>query len=114
MKLNQLVLPLMIFAIATPSVAGSIKKPVAQWTCADFLALDEAFWPKVVYAATASSKAHKPEGVIDIDSTETVTPVIISNCKKRPQSPFVQELKSAWAKVEADAKSDMKKLEKKL
>jgi hypothetical protein len=45
---------------------------------------------------------------------KTVTPVIISDCKKTPQSPFIQELKAAWAKVEADAKADMKKLEKKL
>jgi acid stress chaperone HdeA len=85
----------MIFAVTTPAVAAeSIKKPVTQWTCADFLAIDEAFQPKVVYAATAYSKARKPEGVIDIDGTETVTPVIISNCKKDAAIPVCSGAKS--------------------
>ena len=115
MKLSQFVLPLIICTVTTPAVAAEdIKKPITQWTCAEFLSIDEAFRPKVVYAATAYSKAHKPESVIDINGTETVTPVIIDNCKKTPQSRFVRELKAAWNKVEADAKADMKKLEKKL
>ena len=95
MKLSQFVLPLIICTVTTPAVAAEdIKKPITQWTCAEFLSIDEAFRPKVVYAATAYSKAHKSESVIDINGTETVTPVIIDNCKKTPAIPVCPETKS--------------------
>jgi len=115
MKLKQLALPMMILAVATSVVAAENKKPVAKWTCAEFLAVDDQFKPKVVYAATAYAKGGKPEAsVIDIDGTEKVTPMIIDECNKAPQASFWQKLKGAWAKVEADAKAEMKKIEKKM
>ena len=115
MKLRQLALSLIMLAVASSVVAAENKKPVAKWACAEFLAVDDQFKPKVVYAATAYSKAGNPEGsVIDIDGTEKVIPMIIDECKKAPQASFWQKLKGDWAKVEADAKAEMKKVEKKL
>jgi hypothetical protein len=40
--------------------------------------------------------------------------MIAEECEKTPQSSFLQKLKTEWTKVEADAKADVKKLEKKL
>jgi acid stress chaperone HdeA len=115
MKLTHFALTLVITAVAASAVAADSKKPVAKWTCAEFIAVDDQFKPKVVYAATAYSKAGKPEAaVIDIEGTEKVTPMIIDDCNKAPQASFWQKLKGAWAKVEADAKADAKKIEKKM
>lgn len=77
MQLKQIALTgLVIGSMAIPAAAASNKKPVTQWTCADFLAVEDQFRPKVVYAATAYSKAGKPEAeVIDIEGTEKVTPM---------------------------------------
>jgi len=114
MKLKQLALPLMVLAVTTSAVAAENKKPVSQWTCTEFLAVDDQFKPKVVYAATAYAKGGKPEAsVIDIEGTEKVTPMIIDECQKAPQASFWQKLKDSWAKVEADAKTEMKKIEMK-
>ncbi|MBL8529328.1 MAG: acid-resistance protein [Burkholderiales bacterium] len=120
MNLEQFVLPLVISSVAASAFAADAKKPVAekpiaQWTCAEFIGVDDQFKPKVVYAATAYAKGGKPEAsVIDVEGTEKVTPMIIDECQKAPQASFWQKLKAAWAKVEADAKAEMKKIEKKM
>jgi acid stress chaperone HdeA len=102
-------------AVGVRAGAAEAKKPVAKWTCADFLAVDEQFRPKVVYWATAYAKGGKPEAsVIDIDGTEKVTPMIIEDCTKAPQASFWQRLKADWAKVKAAAKAETKKVEKKM
>ena len=46
MKLGQLAL---LIAIAIPvGAAADTKKPVAKWTCADFLGVEDAFRPKLL------------------------------------------------------------------
>jgi acid stress chaperone HdeA len=102
-------------AAAASASAADTKKPVAKWTCAEFVGVDDQFKPKVVYWATAYAKGGKPEGsMIDIEGTEKVTPILIDECAKAPQASFWQKLKGAWAKVEADAKAEAKKIEKKM
>lgn len=87
------------------------KKPLAKWNCADFLGVEDDFKPKLVYWATAYSKAGKPEAAtINIEGTEKVIPIITEDCKKIPQASFWQKLKDGWRRVEAE----MKKIEKKL
>lgn len=89
--------------LALPALADS-QKPVSKWSCEEFLAVDEQFQPKVVYFATASSKASKNGSVVDIEGTEKVVPMIVDDCKKAPKGSFLQKLKGAWRAVEADAK----------
>jgi acid stress chaperone HdeA len=120
MTIRQIALSIVAFAIGTSLAAAatadqSKKKPVTSWTCADFLAVDDQFKPKLVYAASAYAKDGKPlAAVVDIDGTEKVTPMIIDDCSKSPQSSFMQTLKGDWAKVDADTKAEVKKLDKKL
>jgi len=101
MKLKQIALTgLVIGSVALPLTAASNKKPVTQWTCADFLAVEDQYKPKVVYAATAYSKAGKPEAaVIDIEGTEKVTPMIITACEGTPRASFWDKLKAEWDKI---------------
>jgi hypothetical protein len=65
----------------------------------------------MMYAANAYAKIGRLVVVIDIDGTEKVTPVIISECQKTPQSPFLQKLKAVCVKVKADTKAEMNKIE---
>ena len=101
MQLKQIALTgLVIGCVALPAAAASNKKPITQWTCADFLAVEDQFRPKVVYAATAYSKAGKPEAeVIDIEGTEKVTPMIITACEGAPRASFWEKLKGEWQKI---------------
>jgi acid stress chaperone HdeA len=115
MQLKHIASILVIACAATTAIAAGNKKPVTKWTCEEFLAVDDQFKPKVVYAATAYSKAGKPQdSVIDIDGTEKVIPMIIDDCQKAPQASFWQKLKGDWHKVEAETRAEMKKVEKKM
>jgi acid stress chaperone HdeA len=115
MKVKLVALSLAAAAVATTAVAADMKKPVAKWTCEDFLAIDDQYKPKVVYWATAYAKGGKPEAsVVDIEGTEKVTPMIIDDCTKAPQASFWQKLKAGWQKVVADTKAEAKKIEKKM
>jgi len=114
MKRLLLVAPVLVLGLAVAAVAGENKKPVSQWTCEEFLAFDDQFKPKVIYSTSMLTKQGKPEGtVIDVDGTEKVIPIVISECKKAPQASFWTKVKDAWAKVETEAKAATKNVEKK-
>jgi acid stress chaperone HdeA len=114
-KVKFLLIPLILAAAATTTVAAKVEKPVTQWACADFLSVDDQFKPKVVYWAAAYAKGGQPEAaVIDIRGIEKVTPELIGQCKKAPQASFWTRLKDEWRKVEAETEAETKKIEKKL
>ena len=99
------------FGAASLSAAADTKKPVAEWTCADFLGAEETLRPKLIYWATAYSKAGKPESaVIDIEGTEKVIPIVTEDCDKAPQESFWQKLEAGWKRIEGDVKALEKKL----
>ena len=109
MRLNSLTLGV----IAAVSVASSpvlaaqtdaTQKPLAKMTCADFLAFEDSFKPKVVYWAVARGQGGKPESAgVNVAGIEKMIPVMIEACTKEPKGSF-------WEKV----KAEVKKLEKKL
>jgi acid stress chaperone HdeA len=109
MKPVQLIL---LIAMAVPAgAAADTKKPIAKWTCADFIGVEDTLKPKLIYWATAQAKADKPEvATINIEGTEKVIPIVIEDCKKAPQDSFWQKLEAGWKRVEADMKSLEKKL----
>jgi acid stress chaperone HdeA len=113
--MKRIAVLLAVILVPSVAVAAEAKKPVAEWTCEDFLVMDDQFKPKVVYWATAYAKGGKPEAsVVDIEGTEKVTPMIIDECQKAPKASFWQKLKGEWKKVEAETKTEMKKMEKKM
>jgi len=115
LKVRWLLIPLVLAAAATASLAAKVEKPVTQWACSDFLSVDDQFKPKVVYWAAAYAKGGQPEAaVIDIKGIEKVTPEVIGQCKKAPQASFWTRLKDEWKKVEAETEAETKKIEKKL
>jgi acid stress chaperone HdeA len=74
-----------------------VVKP-ATMSCADFLAVDEVTRPDVVYWSEGVNSKGKPEeGVLDIDRTTRLVPVLVEDCQKEPKTPF-------WTKVKEDIK----------
>ena len=111
MKLKNICLSGMFVVVAVPAFAAEAsKKPVTNWTCEDFLSIDDVFKPKVVYAATPHVKRRKHADLIDIDETEKVIPVVTTECQKVRQNALLRELEAAWDKVEAGAKVMEKKM----
>ncbi|USE34774.1 acid-activated periplasmic chaperone HdeA [Endozoicomonas sp. SCSIO W0465] len=80
-----------------PTINGNL----AEWTCADYLALQEDYQPYAVGWATAYSKAGKPEdSVFDVQGIETIRPTLFEFCNRNPQA-------SLWDKVKAEFKKHM-------
>lgn len=106
------VLSALVFAVALPiGAAADTKKPVAEWTCADFIGVEDSLRPKLVYWATAYSKAGKPEAAtIDIEGTEKLIPIITEDCQKAPQDSFWEKLEAGWKRIEDDVKGLGKRL----
>jgi acid stress chaperone HdeA len=104
---------LLATAAVSAVAAGPANKPLGQWSCEDFLAVNDQIKPKVVYWATAYAKGGKPEAaVLDIDATETVTPAIIDSCTKAPKNSFWQTVTADMAKVKSAAGKDVSAVEK--
>jgi acid stress chaperone HdeA len=88
-----------VMRVGAPKVSASAtqrnKKPVAEWTCAEFLAVEDQFKPEMV----AYSNSGKPEAAaISVTGTETVTPMIVSECIKTQQASFLDKVKAASSK----------------
>jgi acid stress chaperone HdeA len=100
---------------ATTTLAAEFQKPVTQWTCAEFLSVEEQFKPTVVYWAMAYAKRGKLEAaMIGIKGIEKMTPQITGECTKAPHASFWLTLKDEWKKVEAETEDETKRIEKKL
>jgi acid stress chaperone HdeA len=117
MKSLHILIPVLLAGVAASSAAetrtsaAEIKKPVTEWTCREFIALGDQYRPKVVYWASAYAKGGEPEASeLDVAGTEQITPGIVQDCEREPESSFWQKLKAAWDKVEAGAKEMEKKM----
>jgi acid stress chaperone HdeA len=92
---------LMLTASSMTMAAGSTgKKPVSEWTCEDFLAVDESFRPTAVGIGEMVNRKGKVEDqVVDVDGIAAVTPELVQVCGKEPKASFLTKLKAEWEKV---------------
>lgn len=94
--------PIVIATAATVTLAAEFQKPVRQWTCAEFLSVDDEFKSTVVHSAMVSAKpGHAAVG--NIKGIEKVMPQIIGQCTKAPQAGFWTRLEDEWKKIGAEA-----------
>ena len=78
--------------MATPVLAATHKP--AKMTCEEFVSLDDAVKPKVVYWTEGFNHKGKPvDAIVDIDSTDKLIPVLVTECQKTPKASFWQKLK---------------------
>lgn len=85
----------------TVALAAEFQKPVTQWTCAEFLSIDDEFRATVVHSAMDYAKSAQTP-VADIKGIEKVTPRIIHECTRAPRATFWTRLKDEWKKIEAE------------
>jgi hypothetical protein len=80
-----------------PQQPAPVKQSVAsqsptRMTCAEFVALDDVAKPKVVYWAEGFNKKGKAlDTVVDVDETNRLVPVLITECKESPKLSFWQK-----------------------
>jgi acid stress chaperone HdeA len=85
-------------AIAADKKATNDIKAPAKMLCEDFITLDDAVKPKVIYWAEGLNRKGKPEdAVVDIDETDRLIPVLVEECTKAPKQ-------SLWSKIKAEFK----------
>ncbi len=71
-------------------------KPIAKWTCEEFLAIDDNFYPTAVGFGELLTKKDKVEdAVLDVDGIQTLTPIVVEACKKDTKANFVEQVKKA-------------------
>ncbi len=72
-------------------------KDIEKITCKQFNALDESFKPQAVaYAIEYTKKGKVKDPMIDVAGTESVTPVVIRDCKTRTSEPLMARIKEAF------------------
>lgn len=78
---------------ATTAANAAMKKP-AKMTCEEFIALDDVQKPKVVYWAEGFSKKGKPvDSVVDLEETDRLIPILVTECKETPKLTLWQKIK---------------------
>lgn len=79
-------------SMITPVLAATHKP--AKMTCEEFAALDDTVKPKVVYWAEGFNRKGKPvDAVVDIDATDKLVPMLVTECKETPKATFWQKIK---------------------
>lgn len=83
-----------LLSVSVPTVVLAATHKPTKMTCEEFLSLDDVAKPKVVYWAEGFNRKGKPvDAVVDIDSTDRLVPVLITECQKAPKHSFWQTIK---------------------
>ena len=79
--------------VISPVLAAK-HKPV-EMTCEEFVALDDVVQPKVVYwnEGYINSKGKQVDPVVDIEETDQLIPILITECQKTPKVSLKKKLK---------------------
>jgi len=106
---------LLMFVVAV-SMPGSLfaadaKKPVSEWTCQDYLLVEDTYKPQaVIEAIDYSKKMNKDVVTTDVISQETITPeMMVTECKAVPKESFWKKVKEKMDKLGKDVKNKVKK-----
>jgi hypothetical protein len=75
-------------------VIAATHKP-ATMTCEEFVALDDVVQPKVVYwnEGFINNKGKRVDPIFDIEATDQLIPVLITECQKTPKASLKEKLK---------------------
>ena len=85
--------------IIHPAGAAGGKKP-SEWTCQDFLAVDDDVKPQVVYWMEGYNKAGKPEAAeVDVDYFDRPITTVITECKKEPKASLWDKVKNYFSNL---------------
>jgi len=109
MRIQRLAIGIVAAMVVTAPVLAAAdarpgRKPLRKMSCSDFLLMDDAAKPEIVYWAATYSQGGKPgSAFLDVDDSDRMVPSVIEKCKGAPAEPF-------WAMVKAEARKVEKKL----
>ncbi|SAL50750.1 putative acid stress chaperone HdeA precursor [Caballeronia udeis] len=94
-------------AIATAVLAGLCVSPLAlaqaakpvtpaKMSCSDFLAVDDAYKPALVYWVSGVDKLGVTETVTTVVDVATPVAMIVGECKQAPQAPFASKVRDLY------------------
>lgn len=85
---------LLLSATMISPVLAAQHKP-ATMTCEEFLAVDDVVQPKVVYwnDGFIDNEGKWVDPVVDIEETDQLIPVLITECQKNPKVSMKEKLK---------------------
>jgi HdeA/HdeB family protein len=79
--------------------AADPKKP-SQWTCQDFLEVDDDVKPKVVYWMEGFNKAGKPEvAAVGVDYFDRPVTTVVTECQKEPKANLWDKIKAYFSNL---------------
>lgn len=104
MKINLAVLSLcMIPFLSMAAVDKNDVKPISNWTCEDFIALDDSYKPTAIGFAEAINNKEKPEeAILDINGIERITPILIQDCMKDKKESFLKKIEERTDKIKRE------------
>ncbi|CAN7734611.1 HdeA/HdeB family chaperone [Caballeronia sp. LjRoot31] len=78
----------------SPLALAQAAKPVppAQMSCSDFLAVDDAYKPALVYWVSGVDKLGVSETVTTVVDVATPVATIVGECKEAPEAPFASKV----------------------
>jgi hypothetical protein len=92
LTMTLLTATLLSAAMITPVLAATHKS--GEMTCEDFLALNDVVQPKVVYWSAGLNQEGDPmDAVIDVDATDRLVPVLVTECQETPKVSFWDKIK---------------------
>ncbi len=88
---------LTLLATAPMAVADTAQKPIAEWSCEDFMSVEASTQPTAVaYAEALNQKGVVEASVLDVNYTTTVSKQAVEACKQEPKASFMNKLRSIW------------------
>src|SRR5262245_49951548 len=77
------------------------RKPVRKMNCHDFLVVEDAVKPELVFWAATYGNGTRPDGAqIDVDETDRMVPQLVEQCKQVPHEPFWRVVKTETSRLE--------------
>ncbi|RFU44844.1 HdeA/HdeB family chaperone [Paraburkholderia sp. DHOC27] len=88
----------------SPLVFAQSAKPVkpAEMTCSDFLAVDDAYKPALVYWVSGTDKLGVRETVTTVVDTATPVAAVIGECKQQPTATLSSKVRDLYKKGELE------------
>ncbi len=75
------------------TVASAKPQTPAKMSCEQFVALVEADRPKVLFWAEGFDRKGKANSaIVDVEETDTLVPILVSECQKAPKKPLAKAL----------------------
>jgi acid stress chaperone HdeA len=72
----------------------------SKMTCQEFLEYDEVTRPQIVFWSEGFSKKGKPDDVVfDVERTNQLVPMVVTDCTKEPSASFWSKVKMEFKKV---------------